>query len=440
METDAPVILKSLLNAQIIQKKIEISEQSYLSGQARMPEIAQQLNKAEKIIERLCESKEPLYKTKPVIARLELECARLRTELHKYSDTSLLERFKKSSLQGSHFINESVKRHHEPVAFESTASIEEIVAKRPKTIATAWVHSNHLDELETLDLDEKDEEEEEEEIEPEEEPESQRNIDEKRWNEIQSNLLNIKRLHLVDDEIAMAASAAAAKPGAIGVKPFCKTCGLPMFCAANQSNLVCKKCSILQDYDDSQTLQMAFNISSDLQHNGYTHLMNIIEPFRSRKRLVIPIHVFDSMRGLIRQNRFRLNRQLTFPKTQTYLEYLNLKDLYEHKHQITMEMNGELWPIMTEQQEWIIVRTFLMIQAAFEKAKNARSVFDSKKTKRSSFLKYEFVTYHICRMLGFHLFCPYLKLLQVPARHRKQLKMLRLICKDLGWPYQPQLW
>jgi hypothetical protein len=467
MVEEIPSMLKSLNNAQAIKDKVEHAEQVYVQAQQhKVPEMRYQLTKAEKMIVTLSDLKSstaPLHKTKALIQRLEQECVRLKQEIYKYTAPQLFEKFKEKSLQGCHFINETVKQQGviKAAAMEAVPNAIVSLISDPITVqkenTNAWQKETVLNSLDDdeRDLVHFDKEGVEEAITNEdtetnskylatrfEDPIAQ--LDRDKLIGIHANLLNIKRLHLIDDEIAFAASSSAVKPGTMTLKPFCQVCALPLFCTINQSKLVCKNCSAMQDYTESQTLSLAFNIDSDWQHNvyeRYTHLMDIIEPFRPRKKAVIPVKVYDEIRALMRQNRGDNSRSLTFAKVQNYLEHLGYRDLYEHKYQITMEMNGEWLPLLNEQTEFLIVRTFLMMQSSFESAKTAKSLFEStKKSKRSSFLKYEFVTFHICRLLGFHQFCPFLKLLSVSTRHRRQLKLLRVICKDLGWNYVPQLW
>lgn len=470
--SDPPVILQSLTNVQAIKKKVDTSILEWQKkAEQYVPELTNQLNRINNAILQLEQTtNQPLHKIVHARNRLNDAKKQVELEIQNYTDETLVKKFKEKSTQACQYINTTMKIRNngseeelEQMNRKRKLEDEEEQERKTDKVAkeTTWdsmyggSQSSSDKPLESLDLDDKDEKEEDKSKEIVSENQLQYFKEtfknpvalfdglSNNMEEIHKNLLNLKRLHLVDDEIAMAASASAPKPGTVATKPFCKKCKLPLFCTINQSKLVCKNCSELQEYTDSQTLSLAFHVDSDWQHNvyeRYTHLMDIIEPFRPRKRVEIPEKVYDEIRALMRQNRFALNKKLTFPKVQTYLEDLNYRDLYEHKHQITMELNGEYWPIMTEEQEWIIVLTFLMMQTSFESAKNARSLFDSKKSKRSSFLKYEFVTYHICRMLGFHQFCPYLKLLQVPTRHRKQLRLLRLICKDLGWSYVPQMW
>jgi hypothetical protein len=225
-------------------------------------------------------------------------------------------------------------------------------------------------------------------------------------------------------------------------KQFCKTCKKILFCAPNEGNLLCKFCGKTQKYVDMNSASMTYNGDADesqTQYDKCTHLMDIIEPFRPRAwEKNIPQKVFDDLKALIRQNRYGIHKELNVAKIANYLQHLGYTELYEHKYQIMMMINGVILPTMTQIQEWKIMFAFLMLQPAFEAIKDTKSLLDP--STSSSALKYELTCYHICRMNNYNEFCPHLKLLQVAPRHRKQLRHLLLMMKKCGLTYIPQMY
>jgi len=424
------MILKPLINTQSIKNNVDLAKAQYLDEQKQLPRLKLREMSLRTDLVELSKSAMPLHKACLVANHIKKELAGLELRIEKLSNPRLLEEFEKSSTIGCYFINDSIRKHH--CADQSMKPGEQAVQEPPakKIKPSGWLPTSEC-------IDNADEEEaQEEKLDHEREAATEKMS-------LHAHLLNLKRLHLVDEELATAASLSAPKPGAMTVKPVCTRCNMPLFCALNQTKAICKNCAHVQDYTDSHTMTLAFSANSDWQtsvYERYTHLLEIIEPFRPRKRAEIPGYVYDQLRALIRQHRDG-KRALSFENMQNYLEQLELKDLYKHRYQLIMDFTGKSWPIITEKQELLIIRIFLLMQKSFESIQNAATLFDASKCKRFSFPKYEFVAYHIAKMLGFTHLCPFLKLLQVPGRHRKQLRLLRLILKDLGLLrfYNPQM-
>lgn len=211
-------------------------------------------------------------------------------------------------------------------------------------------------------------------------------------------------------------------------------CNEPLISIASESKLVCPKCSISQDMIDPSFTHYSSFTGNEADNTSYEykreyHLLDLIEMFRPREHEVIDPVKKEKLKAEIRKRCFTLNKDLTVHKVQNFLKELKFNDLYKYRYQLTMELNGKQCPVMSEQLETLILLIFQSMQSVFERIKK----------NRSSFLKFEFTVYHICKMLGCDEFLPFLRRLENQKRHRNQIRLLRQVFKELGFTYRPRL-
>ena len=397
-----------------MDQQIEAAESWYVNQQQQnLPVLRCRLLELEKLIASLDDGNIPLYKIKAQQVKLERELVRTRAEIDKFTNNALLQTFKaetrpiveNAKIKKRKTDNQQIqkkkrrgrkKKNPEP---DQQTDVEEPIEDAPVDpeidMDEAHGHKRDLEYqrlLRDLNLHE-----EEEQV---------------------SDLEMNKRKHL------------------------CKNCHIPMFCLPSSSKLVCQQCSLTQDFIDTSALTTSFNTESDFQNNYQrsTHLAAILSVFRYQVFVDIPQEVYDGIKKLYSQYRYPYTRYITPAKINSALQHLGYIHLYKHKHQITMKVNNKEWPMtMTEQQLLEVVFLFLKMQAPYEAIKNRPNAFGFNDAQRSSFLKYELCAFHSLKLLGYDEFCPHLKLLQVPQRHRTQLSLFQAVCREMSINYIPTL-
>lgn len=428
-----PYIVRHVTDPDALLHKINEAKQCLSFEQKQLTSLKNDLNSIDTEIIKVKQSKIALYLKTSMIGRLQWLRSRLNQRIQILQDQNKIENFIQDLNSTSEFLNNCAKT--------MTQEANEIIVAKVKAANQEAAASRKLNiyDLEAEKLQQPQQTQKRKRgfsVDDEQQAKQDENIKKKQRVEV----MKMKKLNLFENCLNVVPNSENynIRDNIKSLQEICPLCNIPYNYDYSICKLVCKKCAYTTNFTGSFTSN-SVDAENDQSNQQHTHLLDILEPFRPRKWKVIDPQTFEDLKYFERQNRYESNKDRTFAKTQAYLKHLKLTELYEYKFQITMQMNGVMWPIMSQIQEWKIIFLFFMMQLSSERIKNLKFIFDDKRNLRNSFSKYDFALSHIARILLYDEFVPFLKVLKVPHTHIIQTRIIRTICKDLGIDYIPQL-
>jgi hypothetical protein len=124
--------------------------------------------------------------------------------------------------------------------------------------------------------------------------------------------------------------------------------------------------------------------------------------------------------------RTRVESKATGASVKKHLERIGKTRFTKYCNQIANYINNETVPIITAEQEYKALLVFLDLLEPFQKLKDSQ---------RSSFPNYHLLFRLICHMFGWYQFIPYLTMLRTEDKKDDQLRLLKAMFADRGYPW-----
>ena len=159
-----------------------------------------------------------------------------------------------------------------------------------------------------------------------------------------------------------------------------------------------------------------------------THFKEWITQLQAKEYTAIPDELIINIRAELKKERITDIKYITHEKIRQYVRKLNYNKYFEHiPYIIKILTNGNDFKIDTNLENKLM-SMFDEIQEPFER---------HKPENRKNFLSYSFVLYKFCQLLGRYDLLKFFPLLKSREKLHEQLRIFRLICKDLGWEFIP---
>jgi len=210
----------------------------------------------------------------------------------------------------------------------------------------------------------------------------------------------------------------------------CAHCAEPLQLHQAMSMLVCCHCGTARPFLDANASLLAYSDDLDFSSFSYKRINHFTEWIRSCQGS----ETIDVPEDVMTQVMQRLYDERTPPEGVTIhtvrevLKRLKLRRYYEHAQLITCKLTGHPAPKMTPEMEERIKVCFLAASSSFQRICPK---------ERRNFISYSHVTRCLCQALGFTEFLPFFQPLKSREKMAKADACWRLICEDLGWPYEP---
>lgn len=210
----------------------------------------------------------------------------------------------------------------------------------------------------------------------------------------------------------------------------CGKCQEPLQLHQALSMLVCGRCGTARPYLDANAALLAYSDDLDFSSFSYKRINHFTEWLKSCQGAET-VEVPDDVMAQIMQ---RLYDERVSPESvsihtvREVLKRLKLRKFYEHAQLITSKLTGRPAPKMTPEMEERIKVCFLAASSSFQRICPPQ---------RRNFVSYSHVTRRLCQALGFVEFLAFFQPLKSREKLVKADECWRLICEDLGWPFEP---
>ena len=210
----------------------------------------------------------------------------------------------------------------------------------------------------------------------------------------------------------------------------CTQCHEPLQLHQALSMLVCGKCGVARPFLDANASLLAYSDDIDFSSFSYKRINHFTEWLRAvqgAESVEVPEDVFHQIMQRLYDERVSPDA-VTIHTVREVLKRLKLRKYYEHAQLITSKLTGRSAPKMTPEMEERIKVCFLAASSSFQRICPP---------SRRNFISYSHVTRCLCQALGFTEFLPFFQPLKSREKMAKADECWRLICEDLGWPYEP---
>jgi len=210
----------------------------------------------------------------------------------------------------------------------------------------------------------------------------------------------------------------------------CGQCQEPLQLHQALSMLICGKCGVARPFLDANASLLAYSDDLDFSSFSYKRINHFgawISSCQGTETVDVPDDVLQQVMQRLYDERVP-PEGVTIHIVRDVLKRLKLRKYYEHAQLITSKLTGRSAPKMTPEMEERLRVCFLAASSSFQRIcpKN-----------RLNMLSYSHVTRCLCQALGFTEFLPFFQPLKSRDKMAKADECWRLICEDLGWPYEP---
>ena len=214
----------------------------------------------------------------------------------------------------------------------------------------------------------------------------------------------------------------------------CPICGNRLVFYATESTLCCQVCGVTRAHFEGSSRNLSYD--EEIAHSTrgqfcykkFNHLLESLNSIQGKENTTIPEDVIDAIKTECKKHRLVSKKDITPLKIRQFLKQLGLSKFYEHVSHITNIINGVPAPRIPEELETKLKQMFLAIQNPFEK---------HCPPERKNFLKYGYVLFKCCELLGEDEYLPLFPLLKSKEKTYNHDQIWKMICKELAWEFIP---
>lgn len=212
----------------------------------------------------------------------------------------------------------------------------------------------------------------------------------------------------------------------------CRLCQEPLQLHQALSMLVCGKCGAARPFLDANASLLAYSDDLDFSSFSYkriSHFSFFLSQCQGLESVDVPPDVMQQIMQRLYDERVA-PEGVTINTVREVLKRLKLRKYYEHAQLITCKLTGRPAPKMTPEMEERIKVCFLAASSSFQRICPSN---------RKNFISYGHVTRCLCQALGYTEFLPFFQPLKSREKLAKADECWRMICDDLGWPFEPSV-
>jgi len=217
----------------------------------------------------------------------------------------------------------------------------------------------------------------------------------------------------------------------------CPTCrSIRVFMEA-ESTLLCESCGVSEYIIEGSTRNLTYDEEITARSNGNSftylrinHFVEHLNSLQAKELTEIPDEVIDALKLEFKKHGYTTRADITCARVKTFLKKMRLSRYYDHAYHILSQLNGVPPPVIPAVLEEKLKQMFMLTQAPFNKHKPAT---------RKNYLKYSYVLYKFCQILGETQYLKYFHLLKSTQKLFQQDEIWKKICMELDWPFFPSI-
>lgn len=212
----------------------------------------------------------------------------------------------------------------------------------------------------------------------------------------------------------------------------CKACNGPLFDSVNEGFIVCTVCGLINEtyYVSTDSISRPYIGEDNKTKNHYTikscykrttHIVDVLNNIQGKTLIDITKEEYNKIKKYLKNK-----KDPTLEDIQEALIKLDLKKFISYAPSIYHQITGKFYLIIKPSHEAKIIHMFKQIQYPY----------DSKKPdNRKNILRYTYIIYKICELLGYKQYLPYFPLLKSKFKLKQYDEIWKKICRQLNWKY-----
>lgn len=239
------------------------------------------------------------------------------------------------------------------------------------------------------------------------------------------------RASLQDEYLIMMDKEYACSKARVNIIKECEKCKIDMIIVYSESIITCPQCGEFEEIfieSEVPSNRETFNEKPKYPYKRRGHCIEKLNQFLCKGIANVPDNVFDIMENEIKKYDL-VKSDVTLRFVEKMLKKHGLSKYYEQSMYIFNKLTGTKPKVISREQYELILRMFDQANELYE-AKY-------KPNDRENFMKYTFALNKIFLTIGLKKHAKYFKLLKGDDKTKKQEKIWKFICMDMGWKYHP---
>jgi hypothetical protein len=210
-------------------------------------------------------------------------------------------------------------------------------------------------------------------------------------------------------------------------RDYCGDCKTPFF-QMSETKVACTNCGCLEGNTEVPLSILYEEVPPPYDRRNYFE--DVLDMFHEKPELPELKQLANEIMTEVWLDRTRMECKATGASIKKHLERIGKTRYTKYCNQIANYINHETVPIITPDQEFKSLLVFLDLLGSFKRLKT---------DDRSSFPNYHLLFRLICHMFGWNQFIPYLTMLRTEDKKEDQLKLLKLMFVDRGYPWPKEI-
>lgn len=211
----------------------------------------------------------------------------------------------------------------------------------------------------------------------------------------------------------------------------CENCNTDLIYMKKEAQRVCPSCgstSFFQEMSRNDMISQGYTPTTTYLYKRSNHFKTWLKRAQGSETTNIPDHVIAQIYEALRKQWIEHDMsKVNHLKIRQILKNLRLSKYYSHSVQITTIITGKRPPIMTENQQDMLLQMFERIQEPFNKIISGKA--------RQNMLSYSFIIHKFLELLSWDKYLSYFPLLVSPDKIQIQDGIWKKICAEIGFEY-----
>lgn len=211
----------------------------------------------------------------------------------------------------------------------------------------------------------------------------------------------------------------------------CENCNTDLIYMKKEAQRVCTTCgstSFFQEMSRNDMISQGYTPTTTYLYKRSNHFKTWLKRAQGSETTYIPDDVIEQIYDALKKQWIEDDMsKVNHLKIRQILRNLRLSKYYSHSVQITTIITGKRPPIMTENQQDMLLQMFERIQEPFNKIISGKA--------RQNMLSYSFIIHKFLELLSWDQYLSYFPLLVSPDKIQIQDGIWKKICQEIGFEY-----